>query len=509
LIVVLTDGSHPAWGDGTYSTLLRHWGKASPVVVVSVVPPRLWPQAGLRTTIAQVRAPEMLAPNGRWRTKQVPRRDGIPTAVPDSTPVPVVEMEARKLGRAAAVVGGDPRWVRTRVLSAPTAPAVAVRTDGDVSATEALLRFRSRAEPRAYTLLLHLSAAPLAIRFIERVCITAVPEARRIDAAEILLSELVEPAPPEGVVPVGMKPEDRPTHQFVPGLRRALATRLNPIHAAAIRCDLLAFAEDQLDVDPRAMETYLAQQGGDAESLQLMIRLVPRLTPFVVSGLPTPRREAIARARVSEAVLDGRLNTDAVAILRVAEVLAEPDSLDAQLASVVAAGRGGIVLVTDAARLAEGRSWAVRQLVEALASFDPVADPVLVLAAEPYELDLVLRRHPALAAVYPDPQQRIEVPPSPLDQAFMVFLGQLRGDGLDREPEFEEAAWALLRSRMHPGGSDSGAGDPGEVDLVATARVLAVEVQSRHRRRDPHGPLRRVDLDGDASGFDEEREVRP
>ena len=175
LVVVLTDGSHGCWGDGTYPSILRRWASGSPVVVVSTVPARWWPAGGLAATAARVRSESPLLPNSRWRAVPV-RRGGTEGEPTNGTPVPVVELDPRGLGPVAAVIAGEPRWVRTRVLSMRPRP---LRAPVERPPAEAVGRFRSSVEARVYDLLLFLAGMPLDMRFIERVSNSLGPGSRR------------------------------------------------------------------------------------------------------------------------------------------------------------------------------------------------------------------------------------------------------------------------------------------------------------------------------------------
>ena len=473
LIVVVTDGSDPAWGDGTYSALLQQWAAANPVLVVSTIPEGWGPSDGLETVVAQVRAGSPLQPNARWRARPVRRADGT-EVLPAGIPVPVVDLEAISLARMAEVIAGEPRWVRTRLIT----------TRNDVPARprreprESVRRFRSRVEPQVYELLLHLSSAPLEKSLIERVSCTFVPTATRRDAARILLSDLVEPMPAGAVAsPPGLHP---PTHRFRPGVAAVLGSELNPVHRAATRSDLLCYGAE-LDVDLLAMSTFLPQQeplaAVPASAVVPRRRLV--MAPALVVGLPTPARDAAARRIAESAYREGELDRPGLMVVRGEDLLARP----ARLAAARAEGAGGALLISAGSWLEDNRNLAVLDLVAALVALEPPADPVLVLAAEAARLAVVLRRHPGLAARFTDPAQRRVVPPTPADSAFMTFFGRLKGEATPWTGAVEDAVWELLQQRMAD-----------EEDMVAFVETLARAARKRHGRRDPAGPLDVVDL---------------
>jgi hypothetical protein len=64
LVLVLSDGIAPGWCDGGYPRLLGRWAAKQPVVLLQVLPLRLWPRTGLgQQEAGWVRARRALEPN--------------------------------------------------------------------------------------------------------------------------------------------------------------------------------------------------------------------------------------------------------------------------------------------------------------------------------------------------------------------------------------------------------------------------------------------------------------
>jgi hypothetical protein len=194
LVVVVTDGMHPAWSDGRYADVLEAWSRSMPVVVVSLVPPRCW--TALRTRWSDVRLPHPMAPNCRWSTRvdDGGTADGV-------VRVPVVEFTARRLGWLAEMLAGTHRWTPTRLVVRPpaegygAAPAAVEAAVADPY--EAVATFRSRHSSVTFELLTRLAAASLTSPHLPRTLleVTArqVPGASTVNVAEVVTSPLVEP----------------------------------------------------------------------------------------------------------------------------------------------------------------------------------------------------------------------------------------------------------------------------------------------------------------------------
>ncbi|WP_406435697.1 FxSxx-COOH system tetratricopeptide repeat protein [Streptomyces sp. NBC_00631] len=256
IILVLTDGLGPLWRTAAGRQALELWAAAGPVAVVHLLSQRDWhrtalaprqarlrsPRAGARTTELAVDLP------AEWRDPFDPPPGDWTAAVP------VLELDARWLGRwAALVAGAESDWVEAPVLllGAPDAPEESDAPDGSEaseasegdaaesplatpvpsapsapSVQERIRRFRSHATPTAFRLATHLAAAILEPRLVRDVQRRLVPEAQPAHLAELFLSGLLEQpastAPHGGTAPAPL--------EFVDGAREALL-------AGAMRAD--------------------------------------------------------------------------------------------------------------------------------------------------------------------------------------------------------------------------------------------------------------------------------
>ncbi|MGW7542027.1 FxSxx-COOH system tetratricopeptide repeat protein [Streptomyces sp. NPDC054770] len=237
IILVLTDGLGPLWRTGAGRQALELWSAAGPLAVVHLLSQRDWHRTALAPRPARLRSPRAGA-----RTTELavdfPAEWHDPFDPPPAdwtAAVPVLELDARWLGRwAGLVAGAGPDWIEAPVLLLG-APDVPGEDEGDVdepplvipapSVQERIRRFRSHATPTAFRLATHLAAAILEPRLVRDVQRRLVPEAQPAHLAELFLSGLLEPPPAEAQSAVAPAPLE-----FVDGAREALL-------AGAMRAD--------------------------------------------------------------------------------------------------------------------------------------------------------------------------------------------------------------------------------------------------------------------------------
>lgn len=184
-VLVLTDGIGAAWGDESAQRALGRWGRCASVAVLHVLRQGRWHHTGIAPERVRVRVPEPGAPNGAWR----PGDGGSwPGGEP---PVPVLELDARRLGNWARLVGRPSDRGHDTLALLPGAPAEPWDPEPEPSAWDRVFRFRSTASPSAFRLAARLAAAPLNIPVMEFVQGIHQPEGSPGDLAEILLGGLL------------------------------------------------------------------------------------------------------------------------------------------------------------------------------------------------------------------------------------------------------------------------------------------------------------------------------
>ncbi|MEV6599748.1 SAV_2336 N-terminal domain-related protein [Actinoplanes sp. NPDC051346] len=227
LILVVTDGVHPGWGDGTYHRTLRELGTGNPVVVVSVLPHWLWPPGGMRVTPGRVKVDAPMQANSRWRYRAV---SDMPSMDRNDCPIPVLDLSPRRFGKGVGMLAGDAAWTRARLLHEGGAEAAdapeSLPASGELPAF-----FASRMAPGAYQLLTALACIPdfLAMGVVRAVQNRLLPRTGMAELAEVLLCGVFEP----------------PEHTFAEtgdlfrfrcaAHAEALAAAAGPVQAATVR----------------------------------------------------------------------------------------------------------------------------------------------------------------------------------------------------------------------------------------------------------------------------------
>ncbi|WP_432838123.1 helix-turn-helix transcriptional regulator [Dactylosporangium sp. CA-092794] len=194
LVLVVTDGIGTAWWDGRAHRLLHEWAAESAVVVLTVLPHRMWPGSGIRTSYV---------PAGQ---------------VPDSdrNPVQVLELNAESFERLAspAVSGSSQDGFLILEPPDPQTPA----TPGPDGPT-VVRQFRSTATPIAQRLARYLAAAaPLTLPVMQMIRTTMLPDSDVSHLAEVFLGGLLEEHPAASSRP----DPDTTTYEFAPGVRETL-----------------------------------------------------------------------------------------------------------------------------------------------------------------------------------------------------------------------------------------------------------------------------------------------
>jgi hypothetical protein len=203
VLLLLTDGVGEAWRNNAVLPLLASWGHRMPVGVLHLLPQHMWARCGMTLHTAELGVPAPLRPNSRWRL-------GLPDAWiepdpaaltrPGTVPVPVLELQPRWLSWWARLITGGHRaqTTGTVLLAREDTPGDATVPDIPLNANELVRRFRSLASPPALRLATLLAALPAhrdVVRLIQRLF---VPDAGTEHLSELLLSDLLYSAQPQG-----------------------------------------------------------------------------------------------------------------------------------------------------------------------------------------------------------------------------------------------------------------------------------------------------------------------
>ncbi|MFD4600903.1 FxSxx-COOH system tetratricopeptide repeat protein [Streptomyces sp. NPDC058464] len=307
IVLVLTDGLGPLWRTAAGRRALEPWSAAGPVAVVHLLSQRDWHRTALVPRQARLRSPRAGA-----RTTELAvdfpaewRDPFDPPPADWSAAVPVLELDARWLGRwAGLVAGAEPGWIEAPVLllGAPDEPEEDVDEPPVVipapSVQERIRRFRSHATPTAFRLATHLAAAILEPRLVRDVQRRLVPEAQPAHLAELFLSGLLEQPPPAGArsaaAPVPL--------EFVDGAREALLAGAMRADTARVVSSVSEFYGDRFEAARGLHGALLAPEEEPVPQVTAESLPFVRVELAVLRALSGPY---LLRARRVSAALEG------------------------------------------------------------------------------------------------------------------------------------------------------------------------------------------------------------
>ena len=199
LTVLVTDCIGPLWYEAPIWHAIRGWGLFAPVVLVTMLPSRLWPQTALGSVEVTMRSHQPGSAN-RLLDAALPwwwPDDNPPRA---AMPLPVITLEAAPVAEWARMVMGAGGVEVPGVLATPPLGRTATRADDTpLDAEERVRRFRVTVSPVAYRLAMYLSAA-LRGRWrldLARVVQQALlPDSSQVHLAEVIVGGLVRRADP-------------------------------------------------------------------------------------------------------------------------------------------------------------------------------------------------------------------------------------------------------------------------------------------------------------------------
>lgn len=200
IVFLVTDGVAPAWRSGAAQRLAALWGRHQPVVVLQLLPQRLWSSTGLFPVRVRLRAQGPWSANAQmhWEPAE-PLAAPLPRTPSDQVVlVPVLELGAQWLGPWARFVAGTtPRWADMAAILTSAGPLSAPEPSPvqRLTATELVARFRTKASAEAFALATRLAAVQLDLETMSEVKRQVMPRASQAHLAELLISPLVDPLP--------------------------------------------------------------------------------------------------------------------------------------------------------------------------------------------------------------------------------------------------------------------------------------------------------------------------
>jgi len=257
VIFVLTDGVGAAWRPAALGGWLGRLGEAGPLVVLNVLPHRLWHHGRFTTEQVRLGAATPAVANRRLSWHPVSPAD-VP--VDTAMPVPVLELDGRWLSRWTSLVAATgPVVVELPALLVGAATDTVDTVEpvaADLPAADLVRRFHLTASPTAFRLAALFAAVPVTRSVMRVVALSMVPDSTLPHVAEVLLSGLLDEADEEGEY--RFRPGVR--EELLSALRRTDTVRAVRTTAERLAAELPALAELRAAIaDPGAAE--LPEQG--------------------------------------------------------------------------------------------------------------------------------------------------------------------------------------------------------------------------------------------------------
>ncbi|MEU3249537.1 SAV_2336 N-terminal domain-related protein [Streptomyces sp. NPDC006997] len=273
-VLLLTDGLAGAWRTSAVLPRLHAWALRSPVVVVHLLPEKLWPSSALVPRLRALRSPLVGAPAADVDCEGAP---------PGTVAVPVLALREDHVHRWARFLARGPEgWSNLpTVLVSADAPGTSRAPDrpgGQAATAQDLLRDFASASPDAQTLATRLSGVPLNLPVMRRTQSRVLPGSAPDLLSEILIAGLLVPV----VDRADIRSHDRVTFDFPAGVRELLLAALHKSTTAETFRDAVHFLEHDLGV-PEV-------QGWDR---------LPRAPQAVETGPVTERSEPFLRVQLA------------------------------------------------------------------------------------------------------------------------------------------------------------------------------------------------------------------
>ena len=201
LILVITDCVSPAWYQNRITGMLSNWGLRGLVVLVQVLPSRLWKRTALGQAVPiHLRSlkPGMSNINLEVKLPWYSSNEALDAGFP----IPVVTLEPRSLHSWANLVAGlGNKWTTGRLLPQMPPPDLTPfegnQKQDSPSPGERVKIFRAAASPTARKLAGYLSIVPLSLPIMHLVQKEMLPDSRQPHLAEVFLGGLIKRKSPE------------------------------------------------------------------------------------------------------------------------------------------------------------------------------------------------------------------------------------------------------------------------------------------------------------------------
>ncbi len=227
VIFVLSDCHSEGWKNGKAFELMARWGESAPVLLVQLLPQRMWEPTAMPVVNARLRADEAGLPNARLQHNQPAKKGMMPMPVAMLEDWAIDSWAQMIAARGKASVKGFliPRpWPRAKPEPEDAAFEKAAQDEfAKLSETEQarvrIADFKASASTTAFRLACYLAAVELNFPVMRLVQQAMMPGSRQSHLAEVLLGGLIRMA--SGSIASPTNP-DEILYEFYPGIRELL-----------------------------------------------------------------------------------------------------------------------------------------------------------------------------------------------------------------------------------------------------------------------------------------------
>jgi len=196
LIVLISDCISPIWRQGKIYQLLKHWSNHGPMVILQLLPERIWGRTSLGAGFPiQLSALVPGVANSQLVVDGLPVWEEVNLA--NSVTLPVITLEPDSLKQWSRVVAGVGNTQTTGILLElsiiASLPQASAKAQEQLSAVDLVKRFRTTASPIARRLAGLMAAVPVSLPVVYLIQETLLPESRQVHVAEVFMSGLLQP----------------------------------------------------------------------------------------------------------------------------------------------------------------------------------------------------------------------------------------------------------------------------------------------------------------------------
>jgi formylglycine-generating enzyme required for sulfatase activity len=287
LILLVSDCISPLWRRGTINSLLALWGERSLLVLLQLLPERLWERTALGAEIpVWLRSLVPSRTNSQFQVISIDDEEDDILPIQRAISVPVVTLEPKSLASLCQVIAG---WANASTIGyrfslsdgkeQPSKSPEILEAAPSISAETLVSRFRATASPLARRLAALMAAAPVSLPVVHLIQQTLLPQSSQLHVAEVFMSGLLKQVERESEV-------DYLTYEFVDGVREILLGSIPSGEAVSVLDKVSQYIARRLGLSFNTFKAYLfAPPSQVEEGLQGKIFPFAQLTADVLRQL--------------------------------------------------------------------------------------------------------------------------------------------------------------------------------------------------------------------------------